>query len=392
MNGLLREGMKQPVPYKKLPGTATLWLVGSQRLWAGPDHLLMVTSSGYTEAYKRFAYRDIQGFVSRRTCHWALGLGLGGFFSALGVLLCFTEDGWSLGAFFLFFALPVALWNLVFGPTCRTTIRTAVQTEKVPSLSRARHFRKAMRQVLPRIQEAQGVLTPEEYEGAFREAKEQRPGTPPPVPLEQGIENTEGAQGLFAGRRTLYDDMRKDIGLSLPQRASLDAPPGLPGAALAGRGQARKAARFWSASPHFRAFVCLFASTALDATRFSFTSSAPGLAALFLGSAAIIFFILGLVKQYNTDLPGMIRFLTWAGAAFCLIKLAILYITGVLSLAINAPDELAANADIALAMARLSPYDGHGGMAVLLVCVFGGLAVSLPGLALVFYHRARRRP
>jgi hypothetical protein len=36
-------------------------------LWLGADHLLFVNSTGYTETYKRFYFRDIQTFVVQNT-------------------------------------------------------------------------------------------------------------------------------------------------------------------------------------------------------------------------------------------------------------------------------------------------------------------------------------
>src|SRR5438270_8932541 len=40
---------------------------GSSSLWLGKDHLLCIDSSGYTENYKRFYFRDIQALVIRKT-------------------------------------------------------------------------------------------------------------------------------------------------------------------------------------------------------------------------------------------------------------------------------------------------------------------------------------
>ena len=36
-------------------------------LWLGKDHLLCVETTGYTETYKRFFFRDIQVLTLRRT-------------------------------------------------------------------------------------------------------------------------------------------------------------------------------------------------------------------------------------------------------------------------------------------------------------------------------------
>src|SRR5947208_5263032 len=48
-------------------------------LWLGADHLLCVDSTGYTETYKRFYFRDIQAITICRTArrkvwNWSLGV------------------------------------------------------------------------------------------------------------------------------------------------------------------------------------------------------------------------------------------------------------------------------------------------------------------------------
>src|ERR1051326_1750933 len=40
---------------------------GSSSLWLGKDHLLCIDTTGYTEAYKRFYFRDIQALSLRKT-------------------------------------------------------------------------------------------------------------------------------------------------------------------------------------------------------------------------------------------------------------------------------------------------------------------------------------
>ena len=59
-------------------------------LWLGSDHLLCIDTTGYTENYKRFYFRDIQAIVIRKTEAWkfvALALGaLTGAFSLVAAL------------------------------------------------------------------------------------------------------------------------------------------------------------------------------------------------------------------------------------------------------------------------------------------------------------------
>ncbi|HWI55617.1 MAG TPA: hypothetical protein VNZ22_00220, partial [Bacillota bacterium] len=47
-------------------------------LWLGPDHLLCIETTGYTETYKRFYFRDIQAVLIRQTKrqrNWTLAFG-----------------------------------------------------------------------------------------------------------------------------------------------------------------------------------------------------------------------------------------------------------------------------------------------------------------------------
>ena|ERR1051326_841810 len=160
--------------YRRLPGR----LAGAAsyyRLWLGPDHLLSVRATGYSEEYKRFYYQDIQAIILRRTLawrNWNFGLG-----TAAG-LVCFvsvlSSGGVALGiwlslagALFLLF-----LVNLARGPSCVCHVRTAVQTERLPTLGRVRLARKVIDRVRPLIERAQGPAAPEAAQ----------PDSPAPLP------------------------------------------------------------------------------------------------------------------------------------------------------------------------------------------------------------------
>ena len=43
----------EPVRYKKLPGRGSS-AMEYHRLYLGPDHLLLVASTGFSESYRRF--------------------------------------------------------------------------------------------------------------------------------------------------------------------------------------------------------------------------------------------------------------------------------------------------------------------------------------------------
>jgi hypothetical protein len=134
-------------------------------LWLAKDHLLCVDTTGYNEAYKRFYFGDIQAVVLRQTNdHIILGVLLG--ILTLGMaLLAILPRSVIMASIFSPIAvlfLVFFILNLVAGPSCRAHLRTAVQTEELPSLDRLRRAHKVLNRLHPFIAQAQGQLTPEE--------------------------------------------------------------------------------------------------------------------------------------------------------------------------------------------------------------------------------------
>lgn len=169
---------KEPQTYRRLPGkgaTATAY----HRLYQGPDHLLQVSSTGYSESYKRFYFRDIQAVIVQRT---SLGKVLNWVFGGLTVLclvfwgLVVSESvaygfGEGIGSGYGVLAVlftPVSIIpcivNFVLGPTCECIVRTAVQVERLPTLRRVRRAEKVLDQIKALIEAEQGQLAPEELE------------------------------------------------------------------------------------------------------------------------------------------------------------------------------------------------------------------------------------
>jgi hypothetical protein len=152
------------------------------RLWLAKDHLLSVDYQWYSEDYKRFYFRDIQAMIIRktrtgRTINEVL-TPLTCIVVALAVSLSIAsgfDDGfaifwWIIGAVLLAFLVA----NIIMGPTCKCYMKTAVQTEELPSLRRLRRTRKVLARVRPLIVAAQGELTLEEI--AARTGQASGPG------------------------------------------------------------------------------------------------------------------------------------------------------------------------------------------------------------------------
>jgi hypothetical protein len=143
-------------------------------LWLGEDHLLAIDTSGYTETYKRFYFRDIQAFVLRQSRHWIVwGVVFGVLASAFGLFAIVNPIGealarWILGCVAAVFLMALLL-DLAAGPSCVCHVRTAVQTEELPSLNRLRRARRVLHRLRPLIVAAQGQLAPEEIAARLRE-------------------------------------------------------------------------------------------------------------------------------------------------------------------------------------------------------------------------------
>lgn len=144
-------------------------------LYEGPDHLLLVTSTGWSESYKRFFYRDIQALVIRRT-RWfegiAAALGALTLLVALPATLAFAGNPDAGIVLFVIAGILLALLigHFLLGPTCVCEIQTAVQTERLAGLRRARRARKFLRRLKPLIEAAQGPLSPEQLSAQLSEA------------------------------------------------------------------------------------------------------------------------------------------------------------------------------------------------------------------------------
>jgi len=167
--------------YKRLtrergPAEFSILAMTRSSLWLGDDHLLLVECTGYSETYKRFFFRDIQAFSIRQTKTRAAWNWVWGILLALSGLIIWavSSGGEALGPIIaasivlVIFGLPLLL-NIALGPTCECEIRTAVQTERLPSLCRVRKTQKIMNLVRPLIIDAQGQLSGEEVSARLRE-------------------------------------------------------------------------------------------------------------------------------------------------------------------------------------------------------------------------------
>lgn len=158
------------------------------RLWLGGDHLLHVTSTGYTESYRRCYLRDIQSILIVHTAHrTSVGIVLAVLALIVAVILRSTGSG--IGAYGILAAvfLPFFVWNHLLGPGCRVVVITSTQQEKIPSLSRLPKTRRVMAELKPLVEAAQADLSSVPAGAVAAEAPVAAPETnaprlPPPLP------------------------------------------------------------------------------------------------------------------------------------------------------------------------------------------------------------------
>lgn len=163
-------------------------------LWLGSDHLLRIDTTGYTESYKRFYFRDIQAILFRKTTRWLIWAAIFGSCAAISALILLSSQEavvrWIFGSLAALFFLALAL-DVAGGPTCVCQLRTAVQTEPLVSLKRVRRARRFLARLRPLIAQAQGHLAPEDIPGLMQQLADTETG---PVP------------GLAAAPRFVTDD------------------------------------------------------------------------------------------------------------------------------------------------------------------------------------------
>src|SRR5262245_2969335 len=114
----------EPTPYRRLPGHGS-GALENMTLYVGADHLLQVSSSGFTENYRRFYFRDIQSIVLRKSAHGKVWNAVwGSLFLLLAAIAAGTSGvaaivWWGVAAIFLF----LLAFNMGRGPTCVCQIR-----------------------------------------------------------------------------------------------------------------------------------------------------------------------------------------------------------------------------------------------------------------------------
>lgn len=149
---------KSPRLYQRLTRSSAS-LGAYHSLWMAPDHLLLVTSTGYTEDYRRVDFAKIQGIFivdSSRRNSWMIAWLVLATLSGVIVIAGFVAGSRPVVSWiFLGIALLGLVWNHLLGPSCRVHLITAVQTIRLPGLVRRRKTLRVLQRLEPVIEEAQ---------------------------------------------------------------------------------------------------------------------------------------------------------------------------------------------------------------------------------------------
>ena len=188
----------------RLPGRHHVLSSGlPEELWLCDDHLLCIKHAVFVETYQRFYYRDIESITVTVTKRfWILNL-LFGSSLVFGIILLVSGAPMPAFCVFVVIWLIPTLINIAYGTTCKTELRTRVNTRSCTSLRRLRSTKKAIALLNERIRAAQ--MTDAET-------------VPPPVP----------AAPEAADMPTEPPAVEETVAEPPPAAAVIDAPPPMP--------------------------------------------------------------------------------------------------------------------------------------------------------------------
>ncbi|MBU2481901.1 MAG: hypothetical protein KJ760_12490, partial [Proteobacteria bacterium] len=157
-----------PILYEKFSAKHRKFF-GNDCLWFGQDHLLLVSSTGISEDYKRFYYKDIQAIqlmkTKARLARIIITFILLGITGAITALACSMDKSnpavlVSSGIMGLFL-IGCLVRLFIKGPFCKTFIYSSVQKEKLTPLNTVKKSALFLSIITPKIKAWQGQMTPD---------------------------------------------------------------------------------------------------------------------------------------------------------------------------------------------------------------------------------------
>ena len=325
--------------YKRLPGRRLLSAWGTDSLWMGNDHLLSIKKKGYTEEYRRFYFPDIQSIYLVKTHDSTIwNVVVGAILVALIFIfvVAWREWEWETEALIAWGILTgvfllILLVNFFKGPTCTCLLRTAVQTETMPSLHRVRSAQKAIQIIRSYVESVQGAVSPEKLQSI-------------PI-METGSESKIESLKSTEGSLTHYE----------------------------------------SGNYHVVLYALLLANGGLMFLDLFYRSVALYL--LFTSCLALIlvFIILAAVRQRSSNLSSGIKKTVWLSLAL-VMTIAIGAYVNVLVLTFQSPN-LFSQVGMLKAMMEASPLESIFSLVFHIYCIAGSVLLGSIGLILILHHR-----
>jgi len=151
--------MTAAISYRKLPGAAGF--IFRQRLWLGPDHILLVNSNALSQEYRRFYFGDIQGLVlaevENAARFYGFVLSVIAFVFTLG-LVAADHYIWAVLCGLTAASLLTFAWTR---PSVHCVLKTRVSAQHLSTLKSAEAARKFASTLKAEIEKHQGPLPAE---------------------------------------------------------------------------------------------------------------------------------------------------------------------------------------------------------------------------------------
>ena len=133
-------------------------LMRSQTIYSADDHFLIASTTGYTERYTRFFFKDIVALKVRIDKNSGILLTIYIIITLLSLFFTSVVSSMEFriiwGIFFLI-SLPGTIIILSFGPQSKLIFKTLTSEEEFP-MGRRKKVMKGLEKLRPHIEEAQG--------------------------------------------------------------------------------------------------------------------------------------------------------------------------------------------------------------------------------------------
>ncbi len=308
-------------------------------MWTGEDHLLCLYSTGLSEDYKRFYYRDIQAITTQQTPQYIIQSVLLVLLTLVLAYPSIVLSGIPATIFMIMSGLFMAflIVHLLRGPTCSCYLYTAVSKEELPSLNRLKNAVTALDIITSLIEDVQGRLRPDDIKNKSDEIT---------APVSKGIKTRISS-------------------------SKADSP-----------------VKHYSGNPHLLLFSILLLNGFINSADFFISHvSITGASTVSYWILAVLV-ILALVKQHGTNLGTKLRSLTWITLGYIILcyiaGTAIYMIVGFKN--INA---MGSHIEMMKLISELSPFDTPLLLGYYTVSIIFGIAAGMAGLVLTRKFRGR---